>query len=398
MMLIKELFTKPVSRPINGVIKADQFDDESVWQELDEYVITRELDIHLRRFISAYLESIDNRGNSDVSGKVGVWVSGFFGSGKSHFIKILSYLLENREVSKDGASKKAIEFFDGKIQDAMLAGDIKRAVGSDCDVILFNIDSKADSTGGRDAILRVFLKVLNEKLGYSGDHPHIAHMERYLDNEGKLEQFKEEFRKTAGTDWEAGRDAYHFHADELVMALATTLEQSREATDKWLEKAEQDFHLTVENFAKWVREYLDGQGPDHRTIFLVDEIGQFIGQDTHLMLNLQTIVENLGTVCEGRAWVVVTSQEDIDAVVGEVRASKANDFSKIQGRFKTRLSLSSANVDEVIQKRLLSKTDAAHAELIKLHNDNADILKNQLSFSNVGMTFKAYADGNPPAG
>ena len=111
------------------------------------------------------------------------------------------------------------------------------------------------------------------------------------------------------------------------------------------------------------------------------------------MLNLQTIVENLGTVCEGRAWVVVTSQEDIDAVVGEVRASKANDFSKIQGRFKTRLSLSSANVDEVIQKRLLSKTDAAHAELIKLHNDNADILKNQLSFSNVGMTFKAYADG-----
>ena len=182
MMLIKDLFTKPVSRPINGVIKADQFDDESVWQELDEYVITRELDIHLRRFISAYLESIDNRGNSDVSGKVGVWVSGFFGSGKSHFIKILSYLLENREVSKDGASKKAIEFFDGKIQDAMLAGDIKRAVGSDCDVILFNIDSKADSTGGRDAILRVFLKVLNEKLGYSGDHPHIAHMERYLDN------------------------------------------------------------------------------------------------------------------------------------------------------------------------------------------------------------------------
>ena len=124
----------------------------------------------------------------------------------------------------------------------------------------------------------------------------------------------------------------------------------------------------------------------------MDEIGQFIGQDTHLMLNLQTITENLGTACGGRAWVVVTSQEDIDAVLGEVRASKANDFSKIQGRFKTRLSLSSANVDEVIQKRLLSKTDPARSTLGDVYRDKADILKNQLSFSNVGMTFKPYAD------
>ena len=77
------------------------------------------------------------------------------------------------------------------------------------------------------------------------------------------------------------------------------------------------------------------------------------------MLSLQTITENLGTACGGRAWVVVTSQEDIDAILGEVRASKANDFSKIQGRFKTRLSLSSGNVDEVIQKRLLAKTEPA---------------------------------------
>jgi hypothetical protein len=89
---------------------------------------------------------------------------------------------------------------------------------------------------------------------------------------------------------------------------------------------------------------------------------------------------------------VVTSQEDIDAVLGEVRASKANDFSKIQGRFKTRLSLSSANVDEVIQKRLLSKVESARSALADLYRDKADILKNQLSFSNVGMTFKPYAD------
>ena len=393
-MRVKELFTKQIDRPINGVIKADQNDSESVWQELDEYVITKELDIHFRKFFGAYLDAIDNVGDPNITGKVGVWISGFFGSGKSHFLKILSYLLENREVSRTGQTRRAIEFFDGKIQDAMLAGDIKRAVSTDVDVILFNIDSKADSSSGRDAILRVFLKVFNEKLGYSGDHPHIADLERRLDAQGKLGTFKSAFHAAADVDWTLERDGYNFYADELVQALSEALGKTPEGARSWLEKSEEDFKslLTVENFARWVNEYLESRGPKHRIIFLVDEIGQFIGQDTHLMLNLQTITENLGTTCGGRAWVVVTSQEDIDAVLGEVRASKANDFSKIQGRFKTRLSLSSANVDEVIQKRLLSKTDTARSNLASLYSDKSDILKNQLSFSNVGMTFKPYAD------
>lgn len=196
----------------------------------------------------------------------------------------------------------------------------------------------ADSVSGRDAILRVFLKVFNEKLGYSGDHPHIAELERHLATQGKLETFKDVFRAVAGVDWEQERDGHSFYADELVQALSDALGKTPEGAWAWLDKAEDDFKslLTVENFARWIREYLDSKGPNHRICFLVDEIGQFIGQDTHLMLNLQTNTENLGTACGGRAWVVVTSQEDIDAVLGEVRAARANDFSKIQGRFKTR--------------------------------------------------------------
>ena len=138
-------------------------------------------------------------------------------------------------------------------------------------------------------------------------------------------------------------------------AWSTATGQSTEAAEKWIDGAEDSFALSVEHFCTWVKAYLDKQGPEHRLIFLVDEVGQFIGSDTHRMLNLQTITEDLGTICQGRAWVVVTSQEDIDAVLGEMKTSTANDFSKIQGRFKTRLSLSSANVDEVIQERLLAK-------------------------------------------
>ncbi len=138
----------------------------------------------------------------------------------------------------------------------MLAGDIKRAVSTDVDVILFNIDSNADSSSGRDAILRVFLKVFNEKLGYSGDHPHIADLERRLDAQGKLEMFKTAFHAAANVDRELARDGYSFHADELVQALSKVLGKTLEGARAWLEKSEDDFKsllLTVENFTRWLK-------------------------------------------------------------------------------------------------------------------------------------------------
>lgn len=389
-MKIQDLFVRDIFRPINGVVKADQLDESSIWQELDEFVVTKELDQHIRKFFDWYLESLEGKPNP--AGKMGVWVSGFFGSGKSHFIKVLSYLLKNDSHSHNGETKQAVEFFKSKIKDPMMFADIKRAVVADTDVILFNIDSKADTKAGREAILSVFLKVLNEMQGYCPDHPHIAHMERYLESKGKLDAFKSAFNKASGSTWEKERDAYLYHNDEVVQAWCTATGQSKEAADKWIEGAEGNFSLTVENFCKWVKEYLDSKGPKHRVIFLVDEVGQFIGNDSHLMLNLQTITEGLGTTCERKAWVVVTSQEDMEGVLGELNKSNRNDFSKIQGRFYPPLSLSSANVDEVIQDRLLAKDEAVVGELEEQFKKKGDILKHQLTFTNCGMTLKNFKD------
>ena len=393
-MQIKNLFERDIFRSINGVVKAQQLDDFSVWQELDEFVFTKELDKYFRKFLTAFLDAIDHGNDPNITGKMAVWIAGFFGSGKSHFLKVLSYLLKNDLHSYQGQSKKAVDFFLEKIKDAMLFGDVQRAVASNTDVILFNIDSKADNKAGREAILTVFLKVLNETQGYDGDHPHIAHMERHLDSKGKLAAFHAAFKAATGLEWLQERDAYEFSQDQVVEALSQTLGQSREAMAKWIDNAESNFSLTVENFCKWVKEYLDSKGPDHRLVFLVDEIGQYIGSDGHRMLNLQTIVEDLGTVCKGRAWVIVTSQEEIDKVIGELRTAAANDFSKIQGRFNTRLSLSSANVDEVIQARLLAKREEVEAELKDVFTDKGDILKSQLTFTGCGMTLKSYKDGD----
>src|SRR6266436_2098300 len=123
-MLIKNLFERDIFRPINGVVKADQLDDTSVWQELDEFVITKELDQHFRKFFSSYTEAVNRPNDPVISGRIGVWMSGLFGSGKSHFLKVLSYLLRNRLHAYEGQSRHAVEFFEDKIKDAMLFGDI----------------------------------------------------------------------------------------------------------------------------------------------------------------------------------------------------------------------------------------------------------------------------------
>ena len=394
-MEIKNIFSKDIFRPINGIVKADQQDEAIVWQELDEYVVTRELDQHFRKFFESYLNAIDSPQDPAIAGRMGVWVSGFFGSGKSHFIKILSYLLGNREAHDpvNGEGKRAIDFFHDKIRDHMLFADIRRATQTDTDVILFNIDSKANVSEGRSAILSVFWRVFNEMQGFCADYPHIAELERRLSSEGKFEEFCRAFKDSAGAEWTDDRDGYLLRKDEVVAALSKTLGMKTQSAEAWFEKAEDEFRLTIEGLAKRIKEYLDSKGPDYRIIFLVDEVGQFIGDDTHLMLNLQTITEDLGRICQGRVWVVVTSQEDIDAVLGDIRASTANDFSKIQGRFYSRLSLSSSNADEVIQARLLKKTGKASAELENLFTEKGDILKNQLSFTFDSATLKNYTAG-----
>ena len=394
-MKIRELFTKPIDRPINGVIKADQRDAESIWQELDEYVVTKQLTEYFRKFFDAFLAAADNPKDPVLSSRMGVWVSGFFGSGKSHFIKILSYLMENIEAvnPQDGTTKRAAQFFDhNKIADAMLLADVQRAVSGSSDVILFNIDAKADSKSDRDVILQVFLRVFNEKLGFSGDAAHVAHMERHLVSKGAYEAFKAAFVEKNGNAWEVERDAVDFLRDDVVHAFAKALKQSNESAAAWFDNARDTYRINIEGFAKLIREYLDTRPAGHRIIFLVDEVGQFIGDNTQLMLTLQTITEQLGTLSQGRAWVIVTSQEDIDAALGEANKARSQDFSKIQGRFHTRLSLASSNTDEVIGVRLLAKTDAAHLALRDCFEKKGDIINNQLAFVGNSVTMRSDKD------
>ena len=387
---MKEMFEKEIDRDIQGVIIVGQSEAENVAQELDEYVVTKELQKHFADFFSAY-----KKGIVGTTPKMGVWISGFFGSGKSHFLKILSYLLANKSVG----DKKAIDYFaddsltEGKpkIVDRIVLADMKLAADTDTDVVLFNIDSKSDSNSkqNKDAIVNVFLKVFNEMQGFCGAMPFLADLERKLTEEGQYNEFKQKFEEVYGEAWEDSRQDFDFIQDDVVEVLTGMDFMSEAAARNWCEKAAEPYQISIEDFAKRVKAYIDRKGNNHHVVFLVDEIGQYIGEDSKLMLNLQTVTEELGKECMGKAWVIVTSQQDIDSVT----KVKGNDFSKIQGRFDTRLSLSSANVDEVIKKRILEKKETPAQTLRLLYGQKATIIKNLITF-NDGVEKKLYADEN----
>lgn len=387
---MKEMFEKEIDHDIQGVIIVGQSEAENVAQELDEYVVTKELQKHFADFFSAY-----KKGIVGTTPKMGVWISGFFGSGKSHFLKILSYLLANKSVG----DKKAIDYFaddsltEGKpkIIDRIVLADMKLAADTDTDVVLFNIDSKSDSNSkqNKDAIVNVFLKVFNEMQGFCGAMPFLADLERKLTEEGQYNEFKQKFEEVYGEAWEDSRQDFDFIQDDVVEVLTGMDFMSEAAARNWCEKAAEPYQISIEDFAKRVKAYIDRKGNNHHVVFLVDEIGQYIGEDSKLMLNLQTVTEELGKECMGKAWVIVTSQQDIDSVT----KVKGNDFSKIQGRFDTRLSLSSANVDEVIKKRILEKKETPAQTLRLLYGQKATIIKNLITF-NDGVEKKLYADEN----
>ena len=380
-MKLNEIFAKPVDRTIEGVIKAD--DLASLKLEVEEYVITNEISKSLDLFLSAY---------NDYQEANGVWISGFFGSGKSHLLKMMALLLGNQVV--DGQA--VIDYFLPKItkDNAWLQAEMMRAVSIPSKSILFNIDQKADTISKTeiDAVLAVFVKVFNEMQGYYGKHGYVAQFERDLDDRGFYEGFKRAYQGIAGIDWETGREQVILEKENIAKAYAKVSGSSEESQKNIIDAYREDYKVSIEDFAEQVNDYIQKQEPGFRLNFFADEVGQYIADNVKLMTNLQTIAESLATKCKGQSWIVVTAQEDMSKVLGDMSKQQTTDFSKIQARFKTRMKLTSQNVDEVIQKRLLKKNLQGETLVGKLYQDEKNNFGTLFDFSDGATTYRNFRD------
>ncbi|KFJ01336.1 BREX system P-loop protein BrxC [Bifidobacterium stellenboschense] len=374
---LRDVFVKNIDDKIDGVIKAS--DDSNLVDEVREYVLTNEIQTNLERFLDAYNDPFADYTN-------GVWISGYFGSGKSHLLKMLSHILgdvpageASTSLADGGEPLSRAQVIDITKSKAGAAGNHELEGLLDANAcipatsLLFNIDSKAQR-GSRTALLDAFIRVFDEARGYYGANKYVAKMERDLEANGRLDEFARRFEAIAGKPWSKGRVQAAFSGAKIDKAFAAA---TGDEVDGILKDYQRQYNPTIADFADDVADWLRRQPDGHRLVFLVDEVGQFVGTDTDRMLNLQTVTEELFSRTKGRAWVIVTSQEDIDSVIGDRTVSQGLDFTKIKGRFAINLKLSSADAIEVIQKRLLTKNErgeTAVEELWRGHRDELDAL------------------------
>ena len=377
-MRIKDMFKDDIDRKINGVVQVEQDEKSVIEQEIKEYVVTSELKKHFTKFFNDYSESF-----IQPTDNVGVWITGFFGSGKSHFLKMLSYLLENKEIN----GKKTVDYFAEKFNDELSFMNIRKCTQVPTETMLFNIDVVASSEKEDTAVLKVFATVFYNHLGYYGSDLKLVKLEKYITKQGKWKEFTRTFEEIHGSSWLEDRDSYMFSEEDVIEALVKTNVMSETNAQHWFDGTE-TADISIAQLCEDVKEYIESKPKGFRLLFMIDEAGQYIGENRNMLLNLQTITEKLGSICRGQVWVVATGQEALDELAIKLRE---DEFSRIMARFPIRLSLTSSSVDEVIEKRLLTKTDAASKLLNRVYENNENVLGNLYAFDTNIKDIKGYS-------
>lgn len=357
---ILELFDRRVDRRIEEVIKVDQTNEEDVYNELVEYVVTDAIKKHYLEVLEHFWDTRQKPHEG-----IGIWTSGFFGSGKSSFAKILGYILEGRLVK----GRPSWEIFSEQAADdkvRLLLRQINKHIPTLS--VIFDISTDRGVTSGSEKITEIMYKAFLRELGYSDDLD-LAELEIALEAAGRLEDFKERYEKLYEQSWEDGRDYIGFAKSEASAVMHEMDSRTYPQADSWA-LTTRNVDITPNQFAERTFELLKRRRPDKKCIvFVVDEVGQYVSRSSDKMLDLQGLVQAFGRAGKGKAWIVVTSQEKLDEVVDNLEGKKVV-LARLRDRFPINVDLGPADITEVTSRRLLTKKPGAEKYLRDLYNNN----------------------------
>ena len=400
-MKFKELYERGLDRKVNPAVSASDVSEETVLTEIVEYVFTQEIIVSLYNI----LENIKvNQGSH-----VGIWINGYYGSGKSHFLKYASYCLSNRY--SDMAFIRLIEetekFYrednSSVLEQAGISlSELKSLQNwyvnkADVEMVMFNIGDVHDiNSNHANTFTTIFWNQFNAKRGYNSFNLAVAqYLEKALDDDGKFEEFKE-YVKSKGYDWE--RNISRFAAGRLDVALQMAKEVDPAlAIDVIRERIlKNEVNVSVEAFAAEMKEYIDRkENRNLRILFFVDEVSQFIGEHRDLLLQLQSLVKRLDEVCDSQIWISCTAQQTLEEVVKNVGGSDTNpedEVGKILGRFEVRASLQGTSPEYITQKRILDKKGEVEIQLGELFEKKKAMLDAQFVLPGAYQSFKNKKD------
>lgn len=375
-MKIENLYDKEIDRRINPAVVVSEMEEYFINQEIDEYVFTTGVTKNIYKFLYAITQRKE--------GKTGVWISGYYGSGKSHFIKYLFYCLDKKYHTKAFSNfRESVKQLDALEEpNLQLITQIERSLEKlTIDGIIFNIDAVAETrTSEKERITRVLLNQFNGFRGYNNANVALAlYLEKPLDKLGVFNQFKARIKAEFNEDWDGKQNRFVRMYLSKVIDIAKEFDSDidTESLKNSIQDKNQDY--TIEFLTNELLEYLQTHSTDYRLIFLMDEVSQYIGSNTSTLLNLQTIIEEIGSKIGQRVWIVCTAQQDLSKLISNTD-SKTEDFGKILGRFETMISLESQDATFITKKRLLDKKSEGIEALNQYYKSNKGAIENQFAF------------------
>ena len=369
MKTIGELLTRDLSRKIEEIIQVDQADEQSVHAEITEYIATDSIRAQYHQLLKAVAEA-----PADPTESIGVWVSGFFGSGKSSFAKNLGYALQNRTVVGSKFANLFKKQLDNKpISDLLDLINAKTPT----EVILFEVAKEADTRKVTQRITELMYTVLLRELGYSEDFD-IAELEIELEAEGKLPEFIATCKSELKKDWETVRAG----AQKLSRASAILHKldpKTYPSADSWAHAQRNgNASITANKVVERTFELWGRRRKGKALVFIIDEVGQHVARSGDKIEDLRATIEAFGKVGKNLlkarkitapCWIVVTSQEKLEEVVAAID-SKRVELAKLQDRFHYRVDLAPSDIREVATRRVLAKKAEAEKPLKDLFKRN----------------------------
>ena len=364
-MLIRDIFATPIAQRIEPVVKVGDRSDSSLRNEITSLVVTTQWELHLRRVIESYADAADRR---DEQG-IGIWVSGFFGSGKSLLVKVLGALLEGQQLN--GTSTH--ELF---LQRVSTSSPDRSAIAHNLNVLqrkllttvvggnLHAMQAYEDNT-----LTQLTFRLFAQRRGYTSNWGLAWTIEYQLDELGKLDEFQQRTAAAAGVQWSVIASDPEFYNAILCETAAHLLPNNfadahavERAVDMVLQSGVTPV-LLVQRLQRWC-ENRDGGGRRQKLLIQLDELGQWLnsGDHTARAQQMQALIESAATYGGGRLWFAVTAHGDIQALQSTLSQEA---YAKIIQRFQHRCRLTNDDISKVVEERLLRKSQLAREDLMR---------------------------------
>lgn len=350
-MKIKDILTIDLSEDIKNVIDLEDISEKEIQTEIESYIVTDGLAREYTNFVDTFTSNIL---------ETGVWISGFYGSGKSYYGKLLGYMLSNRMIVGTPARDRIIQRFTGINDEALVKNALSRLDAINSRVVFLDVAKQDTSKGLAFTLFRNFLRSLSLP-----ENEHGIFLYQLMLSEGQTAVDSFIFNAT-GSKWSELRTSSFKYA-KAIKELYINKGNTNADYDNLITTVRRDIdQFSAARLREELTSYFHVE-KNEKVVFLFDEASEAINQKKFNLLDLEGVSESLSSM-GGKVWTIAIAQEKLDDVINNSNVSKAQ-LTKVTDRFKTKIHLEATEVDVIIRNRLLKKNETG-IQYLKQHYKN----------------------------